>query len=258
MVNIPLRCLIVDDELSAQEFMRKRLAPHPDIDVVGSAQSNEEALAACQTLRPDVIFLDINMPQSRGIELPGLLPEQLRPAIVFVTADDQYALQAFELAAVDYLLKPYSAQRMAATVDKLRRHFEGRAAPKAKTSPPLEPEEVGMLDSIVVRDEQQLIQLKPHTISVIKAVGDYTRLTLISGKSYLLRQRLTQWEELLPLNIFYRLDRFRIINMAGLVKVERLSRNKMLVTMLGLNQPEELARRASVRLTQRLKKRSIL
>ena len=100
-----------------------------------------------------------------------------------------------------------------------------------------------------MRDEQQLIQFEPHTISVIKAVGDYTRLTLISGKSYLMRQRLTQWEKLLPLNIFYRVD---------LVKVDWLPRRKMPVTMLGLNQPEELARRASVRLTQRLKKRSIL
>jgi len=249
--------LIVDDEPSARQFLRKRLAAHPEIEVIGEAESNEEALAFFNTLLPDVIFLDINMPQSNGLELPALLPKHSRPAIVFVTAHEDHALRAFELDAIDYLLKPYSAQRMAATVDKLRRHFEGKIALTTEKMAPLELE-VHALDAIVLREQKQLIQVEPHNISVIKALGDYTRLTLLTGKSYLLRQRLMSWEELLPQDNFFRVDRFRIINMAGLVKVERVSRNKMFVTMMGLNQPEELARLASIRLTQRLKQRTIL
>jgi len=256
-LNILLRCLIVDDEPSARQFLRKRLAAHPEIEVIGEAESNEEALAFFNTLLPDVIFLDINMPQSNGLELPALLPKHSRPAIVFVTAHEDHALRAFELDAIDYLLKPYSAQRMAATVDKLRRHFEGKIALTTEKMAPLELE-VHALDAIVLREQKQLIQVEPHNISVIKALGDYTRLTLLTGKSYLLRQRLMSWEELLPQDNFFRVDRFRIINMAGLVKVERVSRNKMFVTMMGLNQPEELARLASIRLTQRLKQRTIL
>lgn len=101
-----------------------------------------------------------------------------------------------------------------------------------------------------------MLKLDPLTIALIKTVGDYTRLTLTTNQSYMLRQSLTRWEELLPSDIFFRVDRFRIINLGCVEKVERVSRNKMLVYLKGFNQPKELRRIASARLTLRLKARA--
>jgi two-component system LytT family response regulator len=252
-----LRCLIVDDESDARKFLRKRLVPHPELEVIGEAVSLSEALAFCLTLRPDVVFLDIHMPPADGLRLPALLPVESRPAIVFVTAYEEHAVEAFELNAVDYLLKPYPPQRVAATVDKLRLHFNSRIALKAAASPAVSSSIIDsqVLGSIMVQEQKQLLQLDPLKIAFIKTVGDYTRLTLITNQSYMLRQSLTRWEELLPTEIFFRVDRFRIINLSCVEKVERLSRNKMLVYLMGLNQPKELRRIASARLSHRLKAR---
>jgi len=253
-----LRCLIVDDEPDARKFLRKRLVPHPDLQVIGEAVSLAEALSFCRTLRPDVVFLDINMPPADGLRLPALLPVESRPAIVFVTAYEEHALEAFELDAVDYLLKPYSPPRIVATINKLRLHFQGRRAREAVASPALasltlDPQ---ALSSILVQEQKQLLKLDPLKIALIKTVGDYTRLTLTTNQSYMLRQSLTRWEELLPSESFFRVDRFRIINLGCVEKVERVSRNKMLVYLKGFNQPKELRRIASARLSQRLKARA--
>ena len=107
----------------------------------------------------------------------------------------------------------------------------------------------------MVQAQNQLLKLDPMKIVLIKTVGDYTRLTLSTNLSYMLRQSLARWEELLPSEIFFRVDRFRIINLACVEKVVRVSRNKMLVYLKGFNQPKELRRIASARLAQRLKAR---
>ena len=255
--SLPLRSLIVDDESSARQFLRKRLAPHSEIEVIGEAESNAKALRVFKTLRPDVIFLDINMPQSHGMELPALLPVNSRPAIVFVTAHDEHACEAFEVEAVDYLLKPYSTQRMATTIKKLRKHFFGPVDDELEVSPPLELSTQAP-KSIMVRDEKQLIQLNPKEIALIKTEGDYSRLTLITGKSYLLRQSLTRWAELLPQDVFLRVDRFSMINVECILKLERVSRNKTFASLRGLNEPKNLGRVAGMRLTQRMKDRVIV
>ena len=249
------RCLIVDDEPDARRFLRKRLVPHPDLEIIGEAVSLAEALDFCRTLRPDVVFLDINMPPADGLNLPALLPVESRPAIVFVTVYEEHAIEAFELDAVDYLLKPYSPERIAATANKLRLHFKGRRAIMAVTSPSLASPTLGpqALNTIMVQEHNQLLKLDPTKIALIKTVGDYTRLTLSTNQSYMLRQSLARWEELLPSEIFFRVDRFRIINLSCVEKVERVTRNKMLVYLTGLNQPKELRRIASARLAQRLK-----
>ena len=252
-----LRCLIVDDESDARKFLRKRLVPHPELEVIGEAVSLAEALDFCRTLRPDVVLLDINLPPADGLKFPALLHVESRPAIVFVTAYEEYAIEAFELDAVDYLLKPYSPERIAATVNKLRLHFQGRRAREAVASPALTSHTLDpqALSSIMVQEQNQLLKLDLLKIALIKTVGDYTRLTLTTNQSYMLRQSLTRWEKLLPSESFFRVDRFRIINLACVEKVVRVSRNKMLVYLKGFNQPKELRRIASARLAQRLKAR---
>jgi two-component system LytT family response regulator len=249
-----VRVLIVDDEPGARDFLRKRLAPHPEIEVVAEAVSVATALVFCRTLRPDVIFLDIHMPQAHGFELLSILPGEFRPEIVFVTAHDHHALEAFDLHALDYLLKPYSTKRMAATVTKLLRHFAGRRATvkMGQTAATIAPR-----GSLWMQAEKEMIQVEIAEIALIESEDSYSRLTLISGKTYMLRQTLSRWEEALPASDFFRIDRFRIINLRHVQHFTRLSRDKAFIQLIGVKTAKQLRRQSALRLTQRLKDRVI-
>jgi two-component system LytT family response regulator len=253
-MSVHLRVLIVDDEPGARDFLRKRLAEHPDIEVVAEAISVATALVFCSSFHPDVIFLDIKMPHAEGTELLTLLPADPRPEIVFVTAHDDRAVEAFELHALDYLLKPFSAKRMAATVNKLQRHFAGRLATKAtgQTTSAGAP-----LGTIWVHAEKEMLQVELAEIALIESEDSYSRLTLINGKAYMLRQTLSRWEESLPASDFFRIDRFRIINLRQVQHFERVSRDKAFIQLLGVKAPKELRRQSTLRLAQRLKDRVI-
>lgn len=127
-----MRVLIVDDEPPARQRLRRLLAPHADIEIVGEARDGDEALALVGTLAPDALLLDVQMPGASGLDLAASLPEPA-PAVVFVTAFDRYALAAFDAAAVDYLLKPVEPERLARALDRVRRRrigaVEARPAP---------------------------------------------------------------------------------------------------------------------------------
>jgi len=222
--------------------------------VVAEAISVATALVFCGSLHPDVIFLDIKMPHAEGTELLTLLPADPRPEIVFVTAHDDRAVEAFELHALDYLLKPFSAKRMAATVNKLQRHFAGRLATKAtgQNSSAGAP-----LGTIWVHAEKEMLQVELAEIALIESEDSYSRLTLINGKAYMLRQTLSRWEESLPASDFFRIDRFRIINLRQVQHFERVSRDKAFIQLLGVKAPKELRRQSTLRLAQRLKDRVI-
>lgn len=253
-MSVHLRVLIVDDEPGARDFLRKRLAEHPDIEVVAEAISVATALVFCGSLHPDVIFLDIKMPHAEGTELLTLLPADPRPEIVFVTAHDDRAVEAFELHALDYLLKPFSAKRMAATVNKLQRHFAGRLATKAAGQ---KSSAGAPLGTIWVHAEKEMLQVELAEIALIESEDSYSRLTLINGKAYMLRQTLSRWEESLPASDFFRIDRFRIINLRQVQHFERVSRDKAFIQLLGVKAPKELRRQSTLRLAQRLKERVI-
>jgi len=126
-----MRVLIVDDEAPARERLRRLLLAFPDVEVIGQARDGEEALAAIAAHAPDALFLDVQMPGPSGLDVAASLPEPA-PAVVFVTAHDRYALQAFEAAALDYLLKPVEPERLARAVQRLRDRV---GAPR----PPLRP-----------------------------------------------------------------------------------------------------------------------
>ena len=253
-MSVHLRVLIVDDEPAARDFLRKRLSAHPDIEVVAEANSVATALVFCRSLLPDVIFLDINMPRAEGTELLAMLPADHRPEIVFVTAHDDRAIEAYELHALDYLLKPFSAKRMAATVKKLQRHFAGRAATQAVAQ---RTKASNTLGTLWVQSEKEMLQVELAEITLIESEDSYSRLTLINGKAYMLRQTLSRWEENLPASDFFRIDRFRIINLRHVQHFERISRDKAFIQLLGVKTPKELRRLSTLRLAQRLKDRVI-
>ncbi|HTM58409.1 MAG TPA: response regulator, partial [Candidatus Udaeobacter sp.] len=127
-VESKLRVVIADDEPRARQFLEKLLAEHPGVEIVGAARGGAEAIEKIGTTRPDVAFLDIHMPDLSGLEVARHLKSDAMPVVVFVTAYDQYAVEAFEVAAVDYLLKPIRRERLAETLRRVAQEPRGARA----------------------------------------------------------------------------------------------------------------------------------
>jgi two-component system LytT family response regulator len=238
-----LRCLIVDDEADARSYLRKRLQPHPELAVVGEAGSVREAHALCVALRPDVVFLDVRMPLANGFELIPLLDPA--PQIVFVTAYADRAVDAFQVRALDYLLKPYSAERMAETVDKLL--GRGTRAHLAPTSPALKPQ-----GSMVVRTGTALLRLNLADIILIEADEPYSRVWVAGDTPHLVTMAMKAWMELLPPAPFCRLDRSYIVNIDKVSRLHAETRTENYVSFVGLQRVLTVGRAGATRLRKLL------
>ena len=238
-----LRCLIVDDEADARSYLRKRLQPHPELVVVGEAGSVREAHDLCVALRPDVVFLDVRMPLANGFELIPLLDPA--PQIVFVTAYADRAVDAFQVRALDYLLKPYSAERMAETVDKLL--GRGTKAHPAPTSPALKPQ-----GSMVVRTGTALLRLNVADIILIEADEPYSRVWLAGDTPHLVTMAMKAWMELLPPAPFCRLDRSYIVNIDKVSRLHAETRTENYVSLVGLQRVLTVGRAGATRLRKLL------
>ena len=238
-----LRCLIVDDEADARSYLRKRLQPHPELAVVGEASSVREAHALCLALRPDVVFLDVRMPLANGFELIPLLDPA--PQIVFVTAYADRAVDAFQVRALDYLLKPYSAERMAETVDKLLgRGMRGQIAP-----PPAALKPQG---SMVVRTGTALLRLNLADIILIEADEPYSRVWVAGDTPHLVTMAMKAWMELLPPAPFCRLDRSYIVNINKVSRLHAETRTENYVSFVGLQRVLTAGRAGATRLRKLL------
>ena len=238
-----LRCLIVDDEADARSYLRKRLQPHPELAVVGEAGSVREAHALCVALRPDVVFLDVRMPLANGFELIPLLDPA--PQIVFVTAYADRAVDAFQVRALDYLLKPYSAERMAETVDKLL--GRGTRAHPAPIAPALKPQ-----GSMVVRTGTALLRLNLADIILIEADEPYSRVWLAGDTPHLVTMAMKAWMELLPPAPFCRLDRSYIVNIDKVSRLHAETRTENYVSFVGLQRVLTVGRAGATRLRKLL------
>jgi len=248
-----LSCLIVDDEEGARLLLRRRLLAHPELVVVGEADSVLEAHRLSKALRPEVVFLDIGMPGNDGFELIPLL--EPRPHIVFVTAYSDRAVDAFQVGAADYLMKPCSEERLAQTIDNLlQRGRRGSGVERAADPSPLRLE-----SSLMVRTASGLSRVNVADIVLIEADVPYSRLTLATGKHHLVDHTITQWMERLPLAVFCRVDRFRIINVLKVaeVKYRREAREESAVDLKGVGQPMLLRRLATSRLRAALRGQTV-
>ncbi len=239
----PLRAVIVDDEGPARRLLLRRLLAHPEIAVVGEAINVREAAILCKLQQPDVVFLDIGMPGKNGFELLPALPTTT--AVVFVTADPTCAVNAFAIGACDYLLKPFTAERLAQTVTRLLAR-----RPKIKTarSPALTPP-----DTIVLTLDGALTRVTATDIVLVESDGAYSKVTLAIGQTCLVHKGIDQWEQLLPKPDFVRIDRFHIFQLASVTGVARESRDRSEVHLKGRAEPLALARVASVRLRTLIK-----
>jgi two-component system LytT family response regulator len=213
-----MRAVIADDEQLARRLLREYLANHPEIEVVAECSNGFEAVKATAESRPDVLFLDIQMPKLDGFEVLELIDREV--AVVFVTAFDQYAMRAFEAAAVDYLLKPFTANRLGESVDRLKRRLgEIRpaglpAALRESARPPGQ-----YLERIVVKDGATVHVIPAGRLDSAEAQDDYVSLRS-EGRNWLKQQTITSLESALDPARFLRSHRSWIVNIERIVRVE--------------------------------------
>lgn len=201
-----MKALVIDDEPLARRELRRLLAAFPSIEVVGEAGDIGEARACIETLMPEVVFLDIQMPGGTGFDLLTQLDRV--PHIIFTTAYDQYAVKAFDVNALDYLLKPIEPERLAAALRKVQ------APPSPGASPPETP-----LEQLFIRDGPRCWFVPLREVSVFSAEGNYVRLHW--GKERpLLGRSLTALEQKLDGKRFFRANRGQIVNLEFIQRVE--------------------------------------
>lgn len=228
----PHRAVIVDDERLARRELAFLLREHPEIELAAEAGSIDEALAALERTQPELLFLDIQMPGENGFELFARMRVQAR--VVFVTAYDQFALRAFEVNALDYLMKPVNPARLRQAIDR----FLGRAEPAAA-----KPAQLDYEDSVFVTIEQAPRFVAVKAIACILAEGDYTRLISTTGPIGLVLKPMKEWEQLLPERHFARIQRSAIINCAHVARFEPWFNGAMQVHLKALPEPLVMSRR---------------
>jgi two-component system LytT family response regulator len=224
-----MRALIVDDERIARAELTRLLAAHPEIEISGEARNGEEALELIARLVPDLLFLDIQMPGLTGFELLERLDQV--PQVIFTTAYDQYAIQAFEVSALDYLLKPIAPNRLAAALAKLRPRPE-----RAR------------LEQVLVRDGDRCWIVRLPDIFLLESEGNYTRLHF-GAEHPLIRRSLNALEEQLDPNLFFRAGRKEIVNLKWIDKVDIGVHGGLTVTLRG-GRSVDMSRRQSTRLRE--------
>lgn len=228
------RALIVDDEEPARNTLRKMLAAHPEISVVAEAGSVVEAIQLFHETRPDLIFLDVQMPKRDGFSLlPELTPV---PDIIFVTAHDQHAVKAFEVNAMDFLVKPIHPERLELSLLRLAKPSKRKALPFTPELP------------IFLYAEREMRAVAPMEILFIEALHNHTKIHLSTHRPTTMLRRISEWNRLLPAEIFHKLDRSTIINLPAIREAVALPYHHTQVHFQNSDEVIELGFSASRRL----------
>jgi two-component system, LytTR family, response regulator len=210
-----IRTLVVDDEPMARERIRSLLAQETDVEVVGECADGVQAVSAIQQLSPELVFLDVQMPAVDGFGVIQRVGPDRMPMVVFVTAYDEYALQAFEVHALDYLLKPFGRDRLQQCLEHARRQRDRRQAGElGKTLLALvqdfRPEQKKQ-DRLVIKSAGRVFFVRTEEIEWIEAAGNYVRLHM-KDQAHLFRETMNQMEARLDPRHFFRIHRSRIVN----------------------------------------------
>lgn len=235
----PLRALVVDDEPLARRNLTILLRRDPDVGAIDECGSGSEAIAAIRECRPDVVFLDVQMPECGGFDVLELLGSELPPAVIFVTAYDEYALRAFEAGALDYLLKPFVDARFARALD--------RAKDKIAHYTPLQSRPV---ERLVIKGRGQVLFLSVADIDWVEAAGYYACLH-VDGETHVMRRTLSELERDLGQEKFMRIHRSVIVNLERIHGLELQSGGEYEV-VLKSRVRLQLSRRFRKQLQQRI------
>jgi two-component system, LytTR family, response regulator len=237
-----MRVAIIDDEPLAREGLRLMLAAHPDLQLAGEAGNGRDGLDLVRRARPELLLVDVHMPEMSGLEMAAALPQELAIAVVFVTAFDEYAVRAFDLHALDYLVKPVSEERLAIAVERARsRHRlhsmtqlaeQIRAAqsdlhptpPPAAAAPP----PAVARQQLAIRDGQRVVFVSVDEIDWIEAASYYVEIHT-GGRTYLHRETMQHLEATLDPDRFVRIHRSRLINRERISELQRRGRGAVVV-----------------------------
>jgi two-component system, LytTR family, response regulator len=229
-----IRALIVDDEELARHILREYLRSEPDVDVVAECANGFDAVKAVAEHKPDLLFLDVQMPKLDGFEVLELIGDEV--AVVFVTAYDQYAMKAFDAAAVDYLLKPFDLERFRTALARVRRRLGEKAAHpnpaelKTAAQPPGQ-----HAQRIVVKDGTRVHIIPVAQLDYAEAQDDYVALHS-GGKTYLKQQTISSLEASLDSMRFVRVHRSYIVNLERVAKIEPYTKDTRLAVLMDASQ----------------------
>lgn len=238
-----MRALVIDDERLARNELRRLLATFPDLTIAGEASNAKQARSLLAELQPEVIFLDVQMPGESGMELLESLEPPV-PDVIFTTAFDEFAVKAFELNALDYLLKPVDPVRLAAAVEKLRNRHAVPVVAQTTEAAPTTKESRGRLaaeDKVFVREGDRCWFVELKAIRLLESEGNYTRVHFDNAQPQLFRS-LNAMEERLDPKYFFRANRRQIINLSWIDRIEPWFSGGLLVHLKG-GAKVELSRR---------------
>jgi len=233
-----LRIVIADDERPARSFLKAILQNFEDVEIVGEAENGAEAIEIIKDTKPDLALLDLQMPEGNGIDVVKLLRKSQMPLVAFVTAYDEYAVRAFEVNAVDYLLKPVEKSRLRETLNRVRERLEqidfqateaanlkaAAAAYEANAS-------VTMLERIPVRQREEILLIPVSEIASITADGELLHITNLQNKKYTINFRLKDIEARLDEKKFVRLSRGSIVNTDTIARIAPMPGGTYLISL---------------------------
>jgi len=229
-----MKCMVIDDERLARKELIRLLAAETEVELVGEAANVDEAVSQIDQHEPDLIFLDIRMPGGTGFDV--LDRTESAPLVIFTTAYDEFAVRAFEVNALDYLMKPISAERLSAAIGKAKAAWH---PPAART-----------LSRVFVRDGERCWLVQVSDISLFESEGNYTRLYFGADRPLILRS-LQSLEERLNPELFFRASRQHIINLSHITNIDKEVGGNY-VAKLANGRTVELSRRQSARLRELL------
>ena len=226
------RALIIDDERLARVSLSDMLADYPGIQIIGEAESVADSINLISRLNPDLLFLDIQLSDGTGFDLLNKI--SYPGGIIFITAYDEFAIRAFEVNAIHYLMKPVSHKQLSDAISRLEK--------KDREKEPAVPTNYKYSDRLLLSCGNFLNFVKVSTIATITAAGDYTLIRTGNGKEFINSKTMTEWENRLPENHFLRINRSTIINFDAIETTEQVSVNLVLITVKGIPQPLRISR----------------
>lgn len=238
-----MRAIIIDDERLARTELRNMLQDFPEIEVVDEASNAEEGLQKVETHDPDLVFLDIQMPGKTGFDMLSDLDHA--PLVVFTTAYDEYALKAFEVNALDYLLKPIDPKRLADAMEKLKKLKQSPAPQPMQFTGTAVNNVLGENDQVFVKDGERCWFVRLSDVRLFESVGNYAKVYFGNNKPLILKS-LNSLEERLDDKIFFRANRKHIINLRMIEKVESYFNGGLLLELKG-GDKIEVSRRQTVK-----------
>lgn len=229
-----IRVLIVDDEPLARRRLAKLLSEDAEVEIVGECANGRDAIAAIEAQQPDLLFLDVQMPEIDGFAVLAAIDEAQMPLVIFVTAFDQYAVRAFEVHAVDYLLKPFDRARFAGAFEQAKRRLQSERGEQmsARTLALLEELKAQnqYLERLIIKSGGRVFFIKSDDIDWIEAEGKYVRLH-VGKESHLLREAISSLESRLDPKKFLRIHRSNIVNIECIKELEPWFHNEYRVIL---------------------------